>query len=302
MQQLTRSNLGGPSNHRCRAGVHARAARPAINGLRSSRVSVTARASADGVDEALVLCKETARTKAVGGDDVVAALLTLEKGMRARAKEDAAVSLDTLRSLNGSWRLIFTTGTIDTQKKTGPVNYFPIKAVQSFDTTASPMRICNAIYLFGNTPAIAFFGEFEWLEDRRKLEFDFDAIAVFGLRFNLPKGGAAKIGASTGLGADSNVANEKKGKKPFFNWISADADVATARLPYFLLRFSLPKGGAAKIGASAGVGTDSNVANGKKGKKPFFHWISADADVATARGGGGGIALWAKDTDTPSPF
>lgn len=35
--------------------------------------------------------------------------------------------------------------------------------------------------------------------------FDFDQISVFGLKFDLPKGGAAKIGQSTGLGADSNI-------------------------------------------------------------------------------------------------
>lgn len=38
----------------------------------------------------------------------------------------------------------------------------------------------------------------------RKVEFDFDAISVLGLKFNLPKGGAAKIGSSTGLGSDNN--------------------------------------------------------------------------------------------------
>ena len=34
------------------------------------------------------------------------------------------------------------------------------------------------------------------------------------------------------------------------------------------------------------------------GKKPFFNWISADENVATARGGGGGLALWKRDVDT----
>ena len=52
---------------------------------------------------------------------------------------------------------------------------------------------------------------------------------MLGLKFNLPKGGAAKIGSSTGLGADSNIENTARGQKPFFNWISADDDIATAR-------------------------------------------------------------------------
>ena len=63
-----------------------------------------------------------------------------------------------------------------------------------------------------------------------QLEFDFDQIAVLGLKIDLPKGGAAKIGSSTGLGSENNVEMiQKQGKKPFFNWISADSDIATAR-------------------------------------------------------------------------
>ena len=45
----------------------------------------------------------------------------------------------------------------------------------------------------------------------RKVEFDFDAIAVLGLKFDLPKGGAAKIGSSTGLGSDNNEKLVEKG-------------------------------------------------------------------------------------------
>ena len=37
-------------------------------------------------------------------------------------------------------------------------------------------------------------------------EFDFDSIAVFGLQFDLPKGGAESLGAASGLGAESRAA------------------------------------------------------------------------------------------------
>ena len=47
-----------------------------------------------------------------------------------------------------------------------------------------------------------------------------------------------------------------------------------------------------KWGAASGLGSDSNVKNREKNKKAFFNWISADSNIATARGGGGGIALW----------
>ena len=71
-------------------------------------------------------------------------------------------------------------------------------------------------------------GPFEWLDKPRKLEFDFDSIQVLGLGpFSLPKGKAAEIGGASGLGSDNNKELINKGKKPFFNWISADADIAT---------------------------------------------------------------------------
>lgn len=170
-----------------------------------------------------------AETKQVADDDVVAALLALEKEMRVAAKDDdGALSASTLEALDGAWRLVFTTGTVDQQKRTGSINYFPIKAVQTFDTTAKPMAISNGIYL-GDFALLRFFGAFEWDLAARRLEFDFESIAVLGFRFDLPKGGAAEIGASTGLGAEGNVKRAQQGKKAFFNWISADEKIATAR-------------------------------------------------------------------------
>ncbi|CAB9517901.1 expressed unknown protein [Seminavis robusta] len=59
-----------------------------------------------------------------------------------------------------------------------------------------------------------------------------------------------------------------------------------------LIEINLGKGDAAKIGASSGLGSESNVENVKKGRQAFFNWICADAQIATARGGGGGLALW----------
>ena len=166
---------------------------------------------------------EACTTKTTEPMKVLESLSALEKLMRAKNRLDEGVtSQDTLTSLNGSWRLVFTTGTVNIQKKIGAVNYFPVKAVQSFNTTTTPFQISNGIYI-GNFPLLKFFGDFTWATAARKLEFDFDEIAVLGLRFSLPKGGAAKIGRSTGLGA------ENKKRKPFFNWISADEQIATAR-------------------------------------------------------------------------
>ena len=110
----------------------------------------------------LATLNEAAATKSVDDQRVVDALLELESTMRRAAKEDAAVSTQTRDALDGAWQLVFTTGTVDTQKKLGTrVNYFPVKAVQTFDT--STMEISNGIF-FGDTALLKFFGIFEWDE------------------------------------------------------------------------------------------------------------------------------------------
>ena len=59
----------------------------------------------------------------------------------------------------------------------------------------------------------------------------------------------------------------------------------------------MPKGGAEELGAATGLGAKNNVQRAKSGKKAFFNWISADSEIATARGGGGGLALWRRDAE-----
>jgi len=166
-------------------------------------------------------------------------------------KEDsAAFSDDIMDNISGEWRLIFTTGTVDRQKKNGGqrVNYFPLKAVQTFDASVEPKAIENGIYGPLDIPLVKFTGDFDFNERKRKLEFDFDSIEIFGkIKFELSRKEVAKIGASTGLGSSNN---EKL------------ADV---------------------------------------GRRAFFDWISADGDIATARGGGGGLALWKRVVDNEIP-
>lgn len=190
-------------------------------------------------------CKSTLMkgvAKEAEPNDLIASLMDLEKKMRKRnTLDNCATSRETLANLSGAWRLVFTTGTVDTQKKIGKINYFPIKAVQSFDS--ENMLINNGIYL-GDFAIIKFFGEFEWKEKARKVEFDFDKIKVFGFEFNLKRGEAASLGAKSGLGSEGNVENAKK-----------------------------------------------------KDKSAFFNWIFSDEDIACARGGGGGLALWRRDLE-----
>jgi hypothetical protein len=180
------------------------------------------------LDSCLVLLTRAAETKAEDSDVVVHALVDLERLARDQAKQDnGRYAADLLQNLNGSWRLIFTTGTKTTQDKFGKVNYFPIKAVQPFDTTG--MAIENGIYA-GDFALLKFAGTFDYDTKKRKVEFDFTKLTLLQLiDVTIGRGQAAQIGASTGLGSENNVANAAKEKRAFFNWISANADIATAR-------------------------------------------------------------------------
>jgi hypothetical protein len=96
-------------------------------------------------------------------DTVCEAMLTVEKGMRDTAKADGGeLSRSTLQSLDGAWRLVFTTGTVEMQSKLGrKVDYFPLRATQTFDTRTN--AITNGIYV-GSFALVRFFGTFEWRE------------------------------------------------------------------------------------------------------------------------------------------
>lgn len=177
------------------------------------------------LDDNLTLLKRAAETKQEDSDAVFEALSALEKQMRQAARENPDIAQSVLDNLNGDWRLVFTTGTKDSQKRNGGrINYFPLKAVQSFRTDG--MKIENGIY-FGDFPALKFGGEFEFNLKSRKLEFDFNRVTLLGfLDIKLGQNDAAELGAKSGLGSKNNVTNKRK---PFFNWISADESIATAR-------------------------------------------------------------------------
>eukprot|EP00956_Cyclotella_meneghiniana_P007464 scaffold10139_cov74-Cyclotella_meneghiniana.AAC.15 len=183
------------------------------------------------VSEAKSILTRAAESKLENPDTVLNALECLEKNCKAKFKEDpAAFSQDILDNISGEWRLIFTTGTKERQKKSGGrVNYFPLKAIQTFDATTQPKIIENGIYAW-DLPLIRFSGDWDFNQRKRKLEFDFDLIEIFGLiKIKLGRKDVAKIGASTGLGSAGNEKLAESGRRAFFDWISADEDIATAR-------------------------------------------------------------------------
>ena len=101
----------------------------------------------EDISKADSILRRAAVDKSTSPDEVIEQLLNLEKLMRLKNKlDEGATSRDTIRNLSGAWRLVFTTGTIDTQKKIGKINYFPIKAVQTFNTDTTPYTISNGIY------------------------------------------------------------------------------------------------------------------------------------------------------------
>jgi len=181
------------------------------------------------IQESLELLYRTAETKAEDPDEVFLALSDLEKLMKKKRKaEPSTTPADMLANLDGNWRLVFTTGTAEKQKKSGKVNYFPLNAQQGFDTSTNPMKISNGIYL-GDFAVLKFFGDFDFNQSNCKVEFDFDEIVVLGFKIALPKGKAAEIGSTLELGSSNNVDLIENDKRPFFNWISADEQIATAR-------------------------------------------------------------------------
>ena len=197
----------------------------------TTTTTTTTTTVSNDVQEAKQLLYRAAETKLENPDRVLDAMISLENNAKAQLKEDsAALAKDIMDNISGDWRLIFTTGTKERQEKSGGrVNYFPLKAIQKFDTSTSPMFIENAIYV-RKLPLVRFTGDWDFNERKRKVEFDFDMIELLGLiKIKLGRKEVAKIGASTGLGSANNEKLADSGRRAFFDWICADDNIATAR-------------------------------------------------------------------------
>ena len=209
--------------------------------LRALDSSATS-ADADLEELKVLTLYPAASTRSMDPAGVVEALISAEKLTkvlnRGLSKASKSMSDDLRPRLCGSWRLVFTTGTLKTQKKVGRLSYFPLKAVQTFDAEGG---ISNAIYV-GSLPLVKFVGRYKLVEvagSMVRVEFDFDSVRLFDSFDVTLGGGALEVGERTGLGSGTGVEGKEDGKK-----------------------------------------------------KAFFNWCIADDKIATARGGGGGIALW----------
>eukprot|EP00238_Polyblepharides_amylifera_P007386 CAMPEP_0196585848 /NCGR_PEP_ID=MMETSP1081-20130531/52265_1 /TAXON_ID=36882 /ORGANISM="Pyramimonas amylifera, Strain CCMP720" /LENGTH=257 /DNA_ID=CAMNT_0041907535 /DNA_START=68 /DNA_END=841 /DNA_ORIENTATION=+ len=177
------------------------------------------------------LLKEASKTKKVDPEDLYDALKVLEK------EKEKQVSLE---ALNGQWQLCFTSGTKKVQanlNRNGGGSYFPIQAVQSFNSTDLTIR--NGVYL-GPVGSLYFDGHFIWREKQRMLEFIFEQISIklgpLGpLTFNIGDKDAwdklkgMEEGVTGGQGRISQADGSNIGSNPFFTFVYVDDEVCAAR-------------------------------------------------------------------------
>ncbi|CAM9296760.1 unnamed protein product [Choristocarpus tenellus] len=136
-------------------------------------------APTETAEDAKAILLRAAKTRDQEPEAVIEAIRFLEK-----TRESSTSKFDLLTK-DGNWRLIFTTGDVKTQKKIGgKISYVPIKAVQVFKPDFS---ITNGVYL-GSFPLLKFTGTFTWAEDKSRLEFTFDRVAVLGFEFPYNQG------------------------------------------------------------------------------------------------------------------
>lgn len=164
-----------------------------------------------------------------------------EKYSKSTEDEDSPFVIDTsslssydsssnimFSSLEGAWRLIYTTGTKDLQKTFSNdtfINYFPLKAVQSFSYKTGPNQynvISNGIY-WDTFPIIQFQGNFLIEPRLKKVIFDFEKVKLLNL-ITIP------VSSYNASDFDPKIGvTERLNKKPFFKWILADKVMAVAR-------------------------------------------------------------------------
>ena len=110
--------------------------------LRASSSSATDVVATE-ISDCLEILNRAADTRTQDPELVYEALVKLEKLQRQKAKTDPTVAQEMLENLDGDWRLVFTTGTAETQKKIkGKVNYFPLKV--SYNIFA--VLFCQCMY------------------------------------------------------------------------------------------------------------------------------------------------------------
>lgn len=232
-------------------------------------------------------------------EDIYEAIRFFERTRPARPAFDGG-------AVNGQWRLQFTTGTAEkasnaTKRRGG--SFFPLAAVQSFNAATGHIR--NGIYA---GPLSFFFdGPYLWDDQRKILEFTFDRVSLaWGdrepLRFNIAEGAWEKLkgaeemasegqgkvakAAASGRKASESALKSPPHAPPLSDWplraLLCTATGSSSRRSAGSQRWLL----AHPLFRCAQV-------------NPFFKWVYADDKCIAARGRGGGLALWSRESSTP---
>lgn len=132
-----------------RARVSLRASRPA--GRQAVCTATTTREKKPAVDvgASLSLLRAACDDTSLPTASLCAALRAVEVAKPSQAPEDLAKQLRGVGSKAQRWRLVFTTSSKDLERLrktgTGGGSFFPVTAVQSWDTVAN--TITNGVYL-----------------------------------------------------------------------------------------------------------------------------------------------------------
>ena len=164
----------------------------------------------DTKEAALKSLADSALTRETAPEEVFDAIRVLEKAKNRTG--DSGFS----KYLTGDWRLIYTTGTRKTEDEVGRINYVPITAVQRFDMEKKFIR--NGVYL--GPISLEFEGSFRWIEERRRLEFDFEELKICGFSLSLPDGLRSMAGMKS---------STPYKRQPAFDFVAIDDQIAAAR-------------------------------------------------------------------------
>ena len=131
------------------------------------------------------MLRRAAETKNEESDAVVDALLGLEQSCKRCGRAPRALSgaRRVADKLTGAWRLVFTTGTVSRQKRTGArVNYFPVCGRPRLLRPAAVCRPPKLRYgiFFGDWAAVRFFGPMEFSEESPQAHIRFHADRALG--------------------------------------------------------------------------------------------------------------------------
>ncbi|KAL3683023.1 hypothetical protein R1sor_001045 [Riccia sorocarpa] len=171
----------------------------------------------EGVNEEVLrsveLLKTVAKTRQVTTKEIRKAFKTLEKANLDRSNYSSIIG--GTKSPGRTWMLVYTlSGAVYNSTSEDGGSFFPVTAVQNFDSEAS--RLENGLY-FGPLGSFTLSGKMSI--EKRKLSFFFNSVSL-----TLGSWGPLRI--KVGGKSDTEVPDKKD---PFFIWYYADDEIIVAK-------------------------------------------------------------------------